>query len=50
MATHSSTLAWRIPVNRGAWWATVHVVAESDTAAVTQHGAGGTCVYLNRYD
>ena len=23
MATHSSTLAWRIPVDRGAWWATV---------------------------
>ena len=29
MATHSSTLAWRIPVDRGAWWATVHGVAES---------------------
>ena len=24
MATHSSILAWRIPMNRGAWWATVH--------------------------
>ena len=24
MATHSSTLAWRIPMDRGAWWATVH--------------------------
>ena len=23
MATHSSTLAWRIPVDRGAWQATV---------------------------
>ena len=23
MATHSSSLAWRCPVNRGAWWATV---------------------------
>ena len=22
MATHSSILAWRIPVDRGAWWAT----------------------------
>ena len=21
MATHSSVLAWRIPMNRGAWWA-----------------------------
>ena len=24
MATHSSILAWRIPTDRGAWWATVH--------------------------
>ena len=30
MATHSSILAWRIPMDRGAWWATVHRVAESD--------------------
>ena len=30
MATHSSILAWRIPTDRGAWWAIVHV-AESDT-------------------
>ena len=27
MATHSSILAWRIPKDRGAWWATVHGVA-----------------------
>ena len=27
MATHSSILAWRIPVDRGAWQATVHGVA-----------------------
>ena len=24
MATHSSILPWRIPMNRGAWWAPVH--------------------------
>ena len=28
MATHSSILAWEIPWNRGAWWATVHGVTE----------------------
>ena len=30
-ATHSSILAWRIPVDRGAWQATVHGVAKSQT-------------------
>ena len=29
MATHSSILTWRIPMDRGAWWATVHGVAQS---------------------
>ena len=28
MATHSSILAWRIPMDRGAWWATVHGVTK----------------------
>ena len=31
MATHSSTLAWKNPMDRGAWWATVHGVANSRT-------------------
>ena len=31
MATHSSILAWRILRDRGAWWATVHGVAKSQT-------------------
>ena len=31
MATHSSILAWRILVDRGAWRATVHGVAKSRT-------------------
>ena len=32
MATHSSILVWRIPMDRGAWWATVYGVTESDTS------------------
>ena len=35
MATHSSTLAWKIPMDRGPWWAAVHRVVESDTTEVT---------------
>ena len=31
MATHSNTLAWRIPMDRGAWQASVHGVAKSQT-------------------
>ena len=31
MAAHSSVLVWRVPMDRGAWWATVHVVAKSQT-------------------
>ena len=30
-ATYSSILAWGIPMDRGAWWATVHGVTESWT-------------------
>ena len=31
MATHSSILAWRTPMDRGTWQATVHTVAKSGT-------------------
>ena len=31
MAPYSSILAWRIPMDRGTWWATVHGVAKSRT-------------------
>ena len=31
MATHFSIITWRIPMDRGAWWAAVHGVTESQT-------------------
>ena len=31
MAPHSSISVWRIPTDRGAWWATVHGVTKSQT-------------------
>ena len=31
MATHSSVLAWRIPMDRGAWQVPVHGVTKSET-------------------
>ena len=31
IATHSSILAWRIPMDRRAWRATVHAVTKSQT-------------------
>ena len=31
MATHSSILAWRIPMDRGTWWATDPGVPKSQT-------------------
>ena len=41
MATHSSILTWSIPMDRGAWRATVHGVAKSQTRQQlsTQHSA-----------
>ena len=41
MATHSSFLSWIIPLDRGAWLAIVHGVAESlrhDWNDLAQHG------------
>ena len=29
---------WENPIDRGAWWAAVHRVTESDMTEVTEHG------------
>ena len=46
MTTHSSILAWRIPVDRGAWWATVHKVSKSRTRLkqLGTHAMGGITI------
>ena len=31
MAAHSSILAWRIPIEKGAWWAAVNEVTKCQT-------------------
>ena len=31
MATHSTILAWRSPLDRGAWWVALHRVTKSQT-------------------
>ena len=45
MATHSSILAWRISMDRGAWRAIVHGVAKSQTRlsqSATKQNTGTT--------
>ena len=46
MATHSSILAWRILMDRGAWWATVHRATESPTQ-LKQLSSGNSRVWGN---
>ena len=47
MAAHSSILAWRVPMDRGAGWATIPSVTESghDLACMHTH-----CILLVRKD
>ena len=40
MATHSSILTWRIPMDRAAWWATVHGITQSRTRLSDYAAAG----------
>ena len=35
MTTHSSILAWGIPMDREAWWATVHRLQSDTTERLT---------------
>ena len=42
LATHSSVLAWRIPMNRGAWWAAAHGVTKSRTQ-LSSSSQGSEC-------
>ena len=44
METHSNILAWRIPMNRGAFWATVHGVAKSQTRLSDQAQHTALCI------
>ena len=44
MATHSSILAWKKSMDRGAWWAVVHGVA-MDQTQLSMH----TCIYIYIY-
>ena len=37
METCCSILAWRILMDKGTWWATVHGVTESDTTELIYH-------------
>ena len=43
MATLSSTLAWRIPMDRGAWQAAVHGVTKDWTRWVIKHSTAVPC-------
>ena len=42
MATHTSILAWRIPINRGVGWATVHGATKSRSNYVQAESLRGS--------
>ena len=43
MATHSSILAWRIPMDGGTWWATVHGVTTERLSTAEHTSCLGGC-------
>ena len=47
MATHTSIFAWRLPMDRGAWWATIHRVMKSQTRLREQAHTRGSLSKLN---
>ena len=48
-AAHSSILAWRLPVDGGAWWPTVHGGhKESDTTEWLTHSLFSLCSNSSR--
>ena len=51
MANHLSILAWRIPMDRGAWRTTIHRVAKSQTQLkwLSMHGRTYTHTHENKH-
>ena len=45
METYSSILAWRTPMDRGAWWAAVHGFQRVRHNWVTKHSTAHTALY-----
>ena len=53
METHFSILDWRIPMDRGAWWATIYGITKSRTQLSDQRARAHThtqnILLLNSY-
>ena len=48
MAAHSNILAWRIPMERGTWWATVHGVIKT-WIPLSSSSYVCVCIYIYIY-
>ena len=49
MATHSSTVAWRIPMDREAWWTTVPGIAKSQTQLSAMQAHAHLCARVRTH-